>query len=89
MYSAIPRSIASFQLNTNNDEGYRYADLSMLQKNTTYLNKPTKTCRVYKDEDIGKSLSGMRAQLANRKCWVVTRGLFNFKRSSYMLDPNF
>ena len=71
VYSAIPWSIASFQLNTNNDEGYRYADLSMLQKNTTYLNKPTKTCRVYKDEDIGKSLSGMRAQLANRKCWVV------------------
>ena len=89
VYSAIPRSIASFQLNANNDQGYRYGDLSILQKDTTYLNKPSKTCRAYKDEDIGRNLSGIRTQLANRKCWVVTRGLFNFKRSSYMLDPNF
>ena len=56
MYSAIPRSIASFQLTVNNDKGYRYADLSIMQKNTSYLNTPSKPCRVYEDENNGKTL---------------------------------
>ena len=55
VYSAIPWSIASFQLNTNNDEGYRYADLSIVQKNTTYLNKPSKPCRLYEKEERGRT----------------------------------
>ena len=53
VFSSIPWGIAGIQLNSHNDEGYRYADLSIVQKNTTYLNKPNKPCRIYEKVGTG------------------------------------
>ena len=54
MYSAIPWSIANFQLNAKNDDGFRYADVAIIQKTTTYLDMPNNPCKTYEEGESGR-----------------------------------
>ena len=74
-FSAIPWNIASLRLDSSNDEGLRYADLSIIQKTTTYLDKPSQPCWNYEDDQSGRN--------------VLTGCCENFRNAQFRFGQNF
>jgi hypothetical protein len=47
IFGAVPSHITSINLNSKNDEGLSQADLTISQRDVTFLDKPTKRCKIY------------------------------------------
>ena len=47
IFGAVPSDIASISLNTKNDEDLSQADITISQRDITFLDKPTKRCKIY------------------------------------------